>query len=83
MMRRFLILSLVLWYCIAPMVSKTYLVSVGVADYPGTKNDLKNCDNDAVTMKNLYERNGDVDAVLLVNDGAKLSEVTRLMNAQF
>lgn len=83
MTRRILLLSIVLWYSTAPIVSKTYIVSVGVADYPGTKNDLKTCDQDAVTMMTLYEKNGQADAVLLVNDSAKLSEVTRQMRIQF
>ena len=82
-MKRLIVLYIVLCNSIAPMVSKTYMVSVGIADYPGTKNDLNISDNDAVTIKNLYEKNCHADAVLLVNHAAKLSEVTRQMKAQF
>lgn len=33
------------------MQAKVYLVSVGIADYPGTKNDLRISDNDAKTVE--------------------------------
>lgn len=83
MMKRILLLCVILCYYTVPIVSKTYLVSVGVADYPGTRNDLKMSDNDAVTIKNLFDKNGHADAVLLINDNARLSEVTRQMKALF
>lgn len=64
-------------------MSKTYMVSVGVADYPGTKNDLRISSQDAITMRDLYEKNGQSDVVLLLNDKAKLQEVTKQMKSQF
>lgn len=83
-MKNRVLIFLVIFWCFASFIqSKTYMVSVGVADYPGTKNDLKISDNDAVTMKNLYEKNCSAEVVLLVNINAKLNEVTRQMKAQF
>ena len=82
-MKRILLLSMTLWCCLASMHPKTYMVAVGLADYPGTKNDLTVSDNDAITMKNLYEKYGQADAVLLLNDSARQSEVIRQMKIQF
>ena len=59
------------------------MVSVGVADYPGTKNDLRISSQDAITMRDLYEKNGQSDVVLLLDDKAKLQEVTKQMKSQF
>lgn len=59
------------------------MVSVGVADYPGTKKDLRLSDNDAVTMKSLYEKNCSAEVVLLVNTNAKLNEVIKQMELEF
>lgn len=83
MSKRFAYLMIVLWCYICPVSSKTYMVSVGVADYPGTKNDLKLSDHDALTMRNLYEKNCQADVAILINDKAKLSDVTRQMKSQF
>lgn len=82
-MRRVLIICLMFWNCIVLMQSKTYIVSVGVSDYPGSKSDLTNCVNDAVTIKELFEKNNSADVVLLTNQSAKLSEVVTQMEAQF
>lgn len=82
-MRRILIISILFWNCIAQMQSKTYIVSVGVSDYPGTKEDLNNSANDAVTIKDLYEKSNLADVVLLTNQSATLSEVIAQMKAQF
>lgn len=83
MKTRCFFLTIALWCCSASILSKTYMVSVGVADYPGTKNDLRVSGNDAVTMKNLYEKNWSAEVVLLVNTNAKLTEVTRQMVLEF
>ena len=54
--------------------AKTYLVAVGISDYPGTKNDLRLPHNDAATMEWLYKENKQ-SVLLLRNDNAKLSTV--------
>lgn len=71
------------WNCIVMMQSKTYIVAVGVADYPGTRDDLSNCVNDAVTIKDLFEKNSRADVVLLTNERATLSAVEAQIKAQF
>lgn len=61
--------------------AKIYLLSVGVSDYPGTKNDLRLPHNDAATMQWLYKENKQAKTVLLMNDKATLANVkTALRN---
>lgn len=61
---------------------KIYLVSVGVADYPGTKNDLFLPVHDAQDIYGLYQKNATATSVLLTDSDAKkqriLSESNRL-----
>lgn len=59
--------------------AKMYLVSVGISDYPGTKNDLRLPHNDAATMEWLYKENKQASVLLLRNDKAKLSTVKRAL----
>jgi uncharacterized caspase-like protein len=47
-----------------------YLLSVGVADYPGTEMDLRLPADDARAMYQLYRRNAAASAVLLTNQKA-------------
>ena len=54
---------------------KNYVVLVGIADYPGTQNDLKVSAQDAVTMKTLYERNDDAVTEMLTDAQATVENV--------
>lgn len=61
--------------------AKIYLLSVGVSDYPGTRNDLRLPHNDAATMQWLYKENQQAKTVLLMNDKATIANVkTALRN---
>ena len=55
--------------------ARNYVVLVGIADYPGTKSDLKVSSQDAVTMKTLYDRNGDAETQLLTDAEATVENV--------
>ena len=55
--------------------AKIYLLSVGISDYPGTKNDLRLPHNDAATMQWLYKENKQAKVCLLMNDKAKVATV--------
>lgn len=55
--------------------ARNYVVLVGIADYPGTKSDLKVGAQDAVTMKNLYDRNGDAVTEILTDAEATVENV--------
>lgn len=46
------------------------MVCVGLSDYPGELNDLSLSAFDAVTMRNLYEKNGHANVVSYVNSEA-------------
>ena len=50
-MRKFGILSVLLFACCLQLQAKVYLVSVGIADYPGKENDLRISDNDATLSR--------------------------------
>lgn len=62
---------------------KTYLVSVGISDYPGTRNDLRLPHNDAATIQWLYNENKNATTVLLMNDEATVSNVKSAMKRLF
>jgi len=62
---------------------KIYLVAVGVADYPGEKNDLKLPAKDARTIKWLYEQNKHTESVLLTDSRATKSNILSEMRRIF
>lgn len=51
------------------------MVLVGIADYPGTRSDLKVSSNDAVMMRQLYEKNGDAVVDMLIDGRATVASV--------
>ncbi len=59
---------------------KVYLVSVGIADYPGVEHDLTLPANDAESIYQFYKTNSNASSVLLTNGDAKRSRV--LLEAQ-
>ncbi len=66
---------------LTPLVcqAKIYLLSVGISDYPGTKNDLRLPHNDAATMQWLYKQNSQAKVCLLMNDKAKVAIVKKAL----
>ncbi len=70
-------LLLMLLLSLLPQVceAKIYLVSVGVSDYPGSRNDLRLPHNDAATMEWLYKENKQARTWLLRNANATLASV--------
>lgn len=54
--------------------ARNYVVCIGIADYPGTQNDLKLSAQDALTMKTLYDKNGDAVTEILINDQATVEK---------
>lgn len=63
--------------------AKTYMVCVGIADYPGTKNDLRVSAGDAVTVSKIFEKNNNADVVLLTDGEATVSAACAAMRALF
>ena len=70
-----LLITLLLTAIHYPAEAKTYLVSAGIADYPGEQNDLRLPANDARTMVWLYSKNTDVEYYQLLNSSATKSAI--------
>jgi len=74
-MKRLLMITYCVLACALLVHAKTYVVSIGIADYPGTKSDLRLSDDDAITIKRLYEKNGGAEVEVLTNQQATLQNV--------
>lgn len=82
------IIRTLLAICIAlftsiPAEARIYLVSVGVSDYPGTRNDLNLPAADAKTIKWLYEKNSNTTTCILTNSNATCSKIISSMRRLF
>lgn len=62
---------------------KSYLVSVGISNYPGKQNDLSLGHNDAATMNWLFEKQHDSERVLILNSKATHNTVVAEMKKLF
>ena len=81
MMRHLLIAWLIL--CSLHIQAKVYLVCVGIADYPGTKNDLRISDNDAKTIAKVFLATKDASVKVLTNEDATQSALLSTMHILF
>ena len=63
--------------------AKTYLVAVGVSDYPGNNKDLSLPANDAATVQYIYSKNSNAESVLLTNSNATKSAVLSKLRSTF
>lgn len=63
--------------------AKTYLVAVGVSDYPGTDKDLRLPANDAATVQYIYSKNSNAESILLTNSNATKSAVLSKLRSTF
>lgn len=63
--------------------ARNYVVLVGIADYPGNKSDLNVSAQDAVTMKALYDRNGNAETQLLTDREATVENIKVTMGNLF
>ncbi len=63
--------------------AKVYLVSVGIADYPGAANDLSLPAKDAQTVTWLYSKNSSMQYCQLLNSDATRSKIIAAMNKVF
>ena len=82
-MRLFKVLLFALFVCAIPAQAKVYLVSVGIADYPDTKNDLRISDNDAKTIAKVFNATKDASVSVLVNKDATQSSLLSAMHTMF
>lgn len=83
MMRQFWVMFVWLFVCAVPVQAKVYLVSVGIADYPGKENDLRVCDNDAKTIAKVFQATKDASVSVLVNGEATQASLLSTMHSAF
>lgn len=62
---------------------KTYLVSVGVCDYPGSSNDLTKTVEDAKVIANICRNNSNARYIQLFDSNATCSAIKRSMSSLF
>ena len=82
-MRLIKVLLFGLFVYTVPVQAKVYLVSVGIADYPDTKNDLRISDNDAKTIAKVFNATKDASVSVLVNKDATQSALLSAMHTMF
>ena len=82
-MKLFRVVLMLLFACIFQVQAKVYLVSVGIADYPGKANDLRVSDNDAKTIVKVFEATKDAYVTTITNEGATIGAVLRVMQNVF
>lgn len=68
-LRNFILLLIVL-ACTGNVQAKTYYLCVGIANYPGTRNDLTLPARDALTMQRLYQKQRPSEGYCLTNEQA-------------
>ena len=68
---------------ITSLQAKVYLVSVGIADYPGTENGLRISDNDAMAIAKVFLATKDASAKVLTNEEATQSALLSTMHTLF
>lgn len=66
-----------------PAKAKTFLVSVGISDYPGGQHDLRLPANDAKTIVWLYSKNKDVKYHYLLDNAATKNAIISAMQTLF
>jgi hypothetical protein len=82
-MRNVSILTVLLLICSLQLQAKVYLLSVGIADYPGKENDLRISDNDAKTIAKVFQATKDASVNILVNEAATQSALLSTMHTTF
>ena len=69
--------------CAITLQAKTYLVSVGISDYPGTEHDLRISDNDAKTIAKVFSVAKQATVSILINEQATQSALLSTMHTSF
>lgn len=77
------ILTTLLFACTLLVQARTYVVCVGISDYPGIRNDLRVSDNDAKIIQAIFEKNGHVKSSLILNQSATIRNICNELRVQF
>ena len=82
-MQRLYYILLLFLTLVCSVKARNFIVCVGIADYPGTKSDLKISNQDAVTMKTLYDKNGNSETDILTNSKATKANILDAIGEMF
>lgn len=85
-MKRLCLTTLLLAFLLIPFIpasATVYLVSVGIADYPGTSNDLVLPAKDAKTITRLYSKNSGITYCQLLDDQATIANIISAIEQTF
>lgn len=82
-MSRLLSILFIFLLAISSLPARTYIVSVGIADYPGTRNDLRVSANDAKTISGIFTKNGNATVDCFVNFDVTIQNVCEAMRSTF
>lgn len=79
------LLSFLLLFLLATssLPARTYMVCVGIADYPGRQNDLRVSANDAKTISGIFTKNGKAAVDCFVNSDVTVQKVCLAMRQTF
>ena len=82
-MKRLLSFLVIFLFAITTLPARTYIVCVGIADYPGTQNDLRVSANDAKTISGIFIKNGNAAVDCFVNSDVTIQKVCTAMRNTF
>ena len=82
-MKKLLCVALLLLIMPCMVKATTYLVSIGISDYPGTSLDLNLPVNDAQTITWVYSKNKDLRYCQLLNENATRANIIKAMDKVF
>ena len=83
LLKKIILLSAIVLLVPSSISAKIFLVSVGVADYPGTSMDLTLPDADAQRITWVYSKNSQIQYCRLLNSEATRSNIIAAMNKVF
>lgn len=79
----FLLVLFAISSCTLLKEQKIYLVSVGIADYPGRENDLRLPASDAETIADIYKVNSKAETILLTDAEATRKNIITAMQSMY
>ena len=82
-MKRLLSVFLIFLLAITALPARTYIVSVGIADYPGSQNDLRVSANDAKTIAGIFTKNSKATVDCFVNSDVTIQKICSAMRQTF
>lgn len=77
------VLVMLLFLLALPVFGKVYLVSIGIANYPGREDDLRVSAEDAITISNIFRATKTASVRILTNREATKTALLSTMNNLF